>query len=204
LGRRNRRAPGERRTILWSAAALGVVAGIVLGCAQPPAFRGTVLDPPRAVEDFTLHDQFDKPVRLSDFRGRVAVLTFLYTSCPDVCPIIAGKLRSTVESLGEAGHGIAIVVVTVDPERDTVERVRAYSEQHRMLDRWHFVTGGMQALRPVWEYYWVGTVRKDRKGEVMHQAPVHLIDRQGKIRVVYGSGFEAADLAHDIRLLLKS
>jgi len=204
LRRRNHRTPGERGPVPRFAAALGIVAGIVLGCAQPPAFRGTALDPPRAVEDFTLHDQFDKPVRLSAFRGRVAVLTFLYTSCPDVCPIIAGKLRSTVESLGEAGRGIAIVVVTVDPERDTVERMRAYSEQHRMLDRWHFVTGGMQALRPVWEYYWVGTVRKDRKGEVMHQSPVHLIDRQGKIRVVYGSGFEAADLAHDIRLLLKS
>ncbi|MDZ4338745.1 MAG: SCO family protein [candidate division NC10 bacterium] len=204
MRRRNHRTPEERGPVPRFAAALGIVAGVVLGCAQPPAFRGTALDPPRAVEDFTLHDQFDKPVRLSDFRGRVAVLTFLYTSCPDVCPIIAGKLRSTVESLGEAGRGIAIVVVTVDPERDTVERMRAYSEQHRMLDRWHFVTGGMQALRPVWEYYWVGTVRKDRKGEVMHQAPVHLIDRQGKIRVVYGSGVEAADLAHDIRLLLKS
>src|SRR3972149_8961673 len=102
LGRRNRRAPGERRTILWSAAALGVVAGIVLGCAQQPTFRGTVLDPPRAVEDFTLEDQFDKPVRLSDFRGRVTGLTFLYTACPDVCPIVAGQLRSTVESLGHA------------------------------------------------------------------------------------------------------
>lgn len=182
---------------------LSVLGGVLLGCAQQPSFRGTVLDPPRALYDFALQDQFGKPVRLSDLQGRVVALTFLYTSCPDLCPLVAEKLRKTVESLGEQASKVTVLVVTVDPKRDTVERVHTYSRQHQMLDRWHFLIGGVNELKPIWEYYWVGQVRKDKKGEVMHQAPVHLIDRQGRIRVVHGSGFEPEALAHDITTLLR-
>jgi protein SCO1/2 len=186
------------------AVALSLLGGLLFGCSREPSFRGTVLDPPRESRDFSLKDQFGKRVRLSDFRGRVVALTFLYTSCPGLCPLLAGKLRTTLESLGDLAPAVAIVVVTVDPERDTVERVYAYSQQQQMLDRWHFLIGEAEALRPIWKYYWVGRVWKDENGEVIHQAPVHLIDPEGKIRVAYGSTVEPADLAHDIRTLLRS
>lgn len=191
-------------SVLRLSVTLAFLGSLLIGCAQDPTFRGTALDPPRAARDFTLTDQFGKPVRSSDFRGRVVVLTFLYTSCPDVCPIIADKLRKTVESLGDPMPDVAVFVVTVDPERDTTDRAYAYSKQHKMLDRWHFLVGEASELRPIWEYYWVGQVRKDEKGEVMHRSPVHLADRHGKIRVVFGSQFEPSDLAHDIRVLLRS
>lgn len=187
-----------------SAVTLALLTSLLIGCTQEPTFRGTVLDPPRAARDFTLTDQFGKHVRPSDFRGRVVVLTFLYTSCPDVCPIIADKLRKTVEPLGDPMPDVAVLVVTVDPERDTTDRVYAYSQQHKMLDRWHFLIGEARELRPIWEYYWVGQVRKVEEGEVIHSSPVHLADRHGKIRVVFGSRFEPSDLAHDIRALLRS
>lgn len=187
-----------------SAVTLPLLTSLLIGCAQELIFRGTVLDPPRESRDFALQDQFRKSVRLSDLQGRVVVLTFLYTSCPDVCPIIADKLRKTVESLGDPMPDVAVLVVTVDPERDTTNRVHAYSQRHKMLERWHFLIGEARELRPIWEYYWVGQVRKDEKGEVMHRSPVHLADRHGKIRVVFGSRFEPSDLAHDIRVLLRS
>jgi protein SCO1/2 len=190
-------------TTLRYGVALSLLGGLLFGCGQQPSFRGTVLDPPRESRDFALQDQFGKRVRLSDLQGRVVVLTFLYTSCPDLCPLLTEKLRKTVESLGEQAPKAAILAVTVDPERDTTDRAHAYSQQHQMLDRWHFLTGEAKELPPIWEYYWVGKVQKDRKGEIMHQAPVHLIDRRGRIRVVYGSSFEPADLAHDVMSLLR-
>lgn len=182
---------------------LAVSGGLLVGCGQEPTFQGTALDPPRAAYDFTLKDPFGKRVRLAEFKGRVVVLTFLYTSCPDLCPLVTEKLRKTIEALGEQASDVAVLAVTVDPERDTAERVQAFSQQHGMVDRWQFLIGDAKALQPIWEYYWVGKVWSDTKGNVMHQSPVHLIDRQGKIRVVHGSSFEPAMLAHDIRMLFK-
>ncbi len=186
-----------------SVATLTLVASLLIGCTQEATYRGTALDPPRPTRDFSLSDQFGKLVRPSDFEGRVVVLTFMYTSCPDLCPLIAGKLRETVESLGELMPKVAVLVVTVDPARDTKDRVYAYSQEQQMLERWHFLIGDKRDLRPIWEHYWVGRVWKDENGEVMHQSPVHLVDRQGKIRVVHGSSFKPSELAHDIKALLR-
>jgi protein SCO1/2 len=129
-------------------------------------------------------------------------LTFLYTSCPDVCPLVTQKLKDTSKLLGKAGSGVVFLVVTVDPERDTVERLYEYSRQFAMLDKWHFLTGTESKLKPVWDYYWVGKVSKDGKGNVTHQAPVHIIDQEGRVRAVSGQTFRPAELAHDIEMLL--
>lgn len=178
----------------------------VLFLARPsaPRFRLTQLDPPRDSVDFTLTDQFGEQIRLTDFRGGVVVLTFLYTYCPDICPLVTQKLHETHRLLGAAASHAAFLIVTVDPERDTVQRLHEYSKQFDMLDKWHFLTGSEKELKPVWDYYWAGKVWKDEKGNVMHQAPVHLTDPQGKIRVVSGQTFRPAELAHDIEALLNS
>jgi len=169
-----------------------------------PAFRLTPLDPPREGFNFTLRDQFGKKVSLADFHGKVVVLTFLYTYCPDICPLITEQLHETRRLLGSNAARAVFLAVTVDPERDTVKRLYDYSRQFDMLDKWHFLTGSESELKPIWDYYWVGKVWKDEKGNVMHQAPVHLIDPQGKIRVVSGQTFRPAELAHDIEVLLNS
>lgn len=208
-------------TTLRYMAILMLLSGLLSACSREPAFRGTVLDPPRKTLDFALRDQFDKPTRLSDFRGQVVLLTFLYTSCPDVCPLITAKLRTTADLLDSLASGVVFLAVTADPERDTVERLYTYSQQQGMLDRWRFLRGDVQELQPVWDYYWVGNIRKKRVDQaadapqqvgrepsaapytVQHTAPVHLIDQQGKVRVAYGSTFRPAELAHDIEILFK-
>ncbi|MFQ5881750.1 MAG: SCO family protein [Candidatus Methylomirabilales bacterium] len=201
----------EWRMIFWEKLSLAacpawftvlVLGALLHACSGEPQFRGTALDPPRDSLDFTLQDQFGKPVSLRTLRGGVVVLTFLYTSCPDVCPLITGKLRETHELIGDAASRLTILAVTVDPEQDTVRRVYEYSQQMDMLDKWHFLVGGMPDLQPIWDYYWVGKVWKDETGNVYHQAPVHLIDQEGKVHVVYGSTFRPAELVHDIEVLL--
>lgn len=193
------------RLWLYLTPALAIVVGTLFFLLpSTPAFRLTSLEPPRESLNFELKDQFGKGIGLTDLRGKVVVLTFLYTYCPDICPLIAQKLHETHGLLGTAASGAAFLVVTVDPERDTVERLYEYSKQFDMVDKWHFLTGSEDDLKPIWDYYWVGKVWKDEKGNVMHQSPVHIIDQEGKLRVASGQTFRPAELAHDIEVLLKS
>jgi protein SCO1 len=184
-----------------------VVAGGPLACSRTPSFQGDALDTPRATRDFSLVDQAGQAVRLSDLRGRVVVLTFLYTSCPDLCPLVTQKLHEVSEQLGSRRGEVALVAVTVDPARDTLPRLAEYSRRWQMQDRWHFVTGTERDLAPVWSYYWVGEVShgptgKDGGYEVNHASPVHLIDRAGRVRVVYNPDFRPVQLVHDIGVLV--
>lgn len=184
---------------------------LLAACSGRPTFHGTPLDPPRDTLDFALTDQFGQPLRLSDLKGQVVVLTFLYTACTDLCPLVTQKLRETVRLLAAEGKRVTVLAVTVDPERDTVSRLADYSRQWGMLDRWRVLTGSAQQLEPVWRYYWVGEIRREATGspaapaayEVQHSSPVHLIDRKGRIRAVYGSDFRPAELAADIEGLLR-
>jgi protein SCO1/2 len=185
------------------------IASVALACSRGPSFEGNALDPPRPTLDFTLADQSGQPVRLSALRGQVVVLTFLYTSCPDLCPLVTQKLREVSDLLGARRRDVTLLAVTVDPGRDTVGRIAEYSRRWRMDDRWRFLTGAEPDLLPVWQYYWVGEVRRHPTPpagasayEVDHASPVHLIDRTGLVRVAYGSDFRPAQLAHDIEALL--
>ena len=193
-----------------SIATLVLLSILVSACSRPPAFQGTALDPPRAALDFTLTDQFGHVLRFAELREKVVVLTFLYTACPDICPLVTQKVRDVAARLGDRWRDVAIIAVTVDPVRDTVAQAAAYSQQWDMLDRWHFLTGSEAALTPLWRYYWVGDVHREAVGSagpagynVAHSAPVHLIDQRGRVRVVYGSGFGPAELIHDIEILLQ-
>lgn len=181
------------------------------GWARGPLFQGQVLDPPRPALDFTLPDQSGHPLRLSALHGEVVVLTFLYTTCPDVCPLVTAKLREVSDLLAAHRGQVAIVAVTVDPERDTTAAVTEYSRRWRMLDRWRFLTGRQPQLAPIWEYYWVGQVRREQPGStraqpryaIGHGSPVHLVDRAGAVRIVFDADFRPAAMAHDIEVLLQ-
>jgi protein SCO1/2 len=183
------------------------VATAQLACSRAPSFQGDVLDAPRPTLDFALVDQSGRPARLSALRGEVVVLTFLYTSCVDTCPLLTQKLHQVSAMLDARRRDLALLAVTVDPGRDTVSRLAEYSQRWHMQDRWRLLTGAEQDLEPVWRYYWVGEV--DRRPmsagggyEVDHASPVHLIDRAGRVRVVYGGDFRPAQLVHDIEVLL--
>jgi protein SCO1 len=179
-------------------------------CSHRPVFQGQVLEPPRDALDFTLTDQSGHPLRLSALRGKVVVLTFLYTTCPDVCPLVTGKLHEVTDLLAARRAQVAVVAVTVDPERDTTAAVAEYSRRWAMLDRWQFLTGTQQQLEPIWEYYWAGQIRRELPGStprkaayaIGHSSPVHLFDRTGRVRVVYDADFRPAAMAHDIEALL--
>ncbi len=178
---------------------------------------------------FQLQDQFGQSVSLSDFSGKVVALTFLYTNCPDVCPLTTEALRKTYETLGSDVSKVAFVAITVDPARDTVQQVFQYSRDKEMLERWHFLTGSVEELEPVWQGYFVAadpylsgeggatefltqaTLAQRAKQAglpaylITHQAPVYLIDGNGQIRVLHSDvTLDTEPLVKDLRLLVKS
>ena len=204
---------------------------VLLGaCSQSGPSEGTIFEDPKPAPGFSLIDQFGDPVDLAGFRGRVAVLTFLYTSCPDICPVVTSHLRDTHEMLGDDAQEVALIAVSVDPGRDSVQQAHDYSERWRMVDRWSFLVGEEADLQPVWTAYYIdpaevgpsesqevqrgssgtgsGGVSALAKGiaeshTITHSAPVYLIDREGLLRGLHTLPFEPEALVKDIRALLR-
>jgi cytochrome oxidase Cu insertion factor (SCO1/SenC/PrrC family) len=155
----------KRRGVLL-AAAVTFVAILLAGCARPPAkLVGSVSSEPQFAADFTLTDQHGIPFHLADTRGKVVLLSFIYTHCTDICPFVTLKIRETIPLLGKDAARVVFVAVTTDPARDTVAVNAAYSQASGLFDAWHFVTGSPSDVAAVWKSYGVGvTVQDDASG----------------------------------------
>ena len=151
----------KRTGILIGIAAASAAILLAVACSKPPSFEGTVLKPPSPAPDFTLQDQFGTSFSLSNLKGKTVVLTFLYTNCPDICPLTAESLHRAYEQLGEDTSKIEFVAVSVDPQRDSVEQAYTYSEEKGMLHKWRFLVGSEEDLASVWAAYYVGPLRND-------------------------------------------
>lgn len=162
-----------------------------------PAARFAGAERPRGIPtpDFALTDQDGRTVRLSDSRGEVTVLTFLYSTCEDTCPIAAQQIRGALDQLG---HDVPTLAVSVDPANDTALRARRFLLEQKMTGRMSFLLGDRAELEPVWEAY---GIRPQGEG-FEHSAHVVLIDRDGDQRVGFPVDQLTPDaLAHDIRVL---
>lgn len=178
-----------------------LLAAILLSACTPEAIAGTDLGKQPAPE-FTLTDaESGAPVSLSSFRGNVVALAFLYTRCPDVCPLTAEHFRQAQGAL-EADARVQFVAVSVDPEGDTPASVREFSASHRLSRDWHYLVGPKQVLSPVWSAYGVRS-EPDPSGLVGHTDAIFLIDRRGQARVLLHTVDGAEALTKDIRILLR-
>ena len=201
---------------------------VLVGCGNEQAqdeFNGTVLKSVEPSPQFTLTNQLGQTVTLDSLRDQVVVLTFLYTYCPDVCPIVTTQLRDVQTQLAADSSEVEFVAISVDPERDTVKTAREYLDRWELKDEWQFLVGSHQTLAPIWQSYYVDPYADDPRGEaptpeprgavgtlsaaiaerylVIHSAPVFLIDREGQRRVVFTSPLDPAEIAQDIRVLLE-
>lgn len=177
---------------------------LTVACAPPaPAsLVGTDLGG-TATSDFTLTDGISgRAIRIADQQGKVVALTFLYTRCPDVCPLTAETLRAAQQQLGPSdAEQVLFIAVTVDPEHDTPAAVQAFAAAHRLERNFAYLVGSVAQLRPVWSAYGVRVV-PDAVAPG-HSDAIYLIDRNGRERVLVHSDVGAADLVTDLRLLLK-
>jgi protein SCO1/2 len=152
-----------------------------------------------AIPDFALQDQTGKTVHLSDFRGEVVAVSFLYTQCPiaTACPMTTAKFSRINAELAKKGWG-HLLIVTVDPERDTVPVLADYAKRAGAdPKRWKFLTGTPTAVADVASNF--GVVYYPEGNQIIHGQAVAVIDKAGRLSsIYYGERWEAPHIVRDL------
>jgi protein SCO1/2 len=177
---------------------LGVTLGIgILG--RPYTYQGSYIDPPVLASDFQLTDQNGQSYRLSGQQGKAVIMFFGYTNCPDICPATLAEFKQVKEKLGDQASQVNFVFVTVDPERDTADRLRSYLANFD--PGFTGLTGSQANLEAVWKAYGVYVAKGDFD-TMEHNARIYAIDRQGNLRLTYPYDTGAVPIASDLTHLL--
>ncbi|MBI5567150.1 MAG: SCO family protein [Chloroflexi bacterium] len=182
-----------------------VAAGWLIGGAlRPYVFHGTLFQSPTPALNFTLTGHNGQAVSLDDYKGKVVMLYFGYTTCPDVCPTTLAELHTALQTLGNRAKDVQVIMVTVDPERDTVPVLAEYMP--------HFdasfigLTGTPEQIAEIATYYGVAYERSTEESAlgylVNHTATVATLDRKGYVRVIFPFQTPARDIAADVEYLL--
>lgn len=187
---------------IFSLAALSVLAGCHSG---QPSFQSTDITGADFGKAFTLTDHNGKQRSLEDFRGQVVVMFFGFTHCPDVCPTTLAELAGAVKKLGPAGEKVQVLLVTIDPERDTPELLAKYVTAFN--PKFLALRGNADETARVAKefkviYQKVAGPRAENYA-MDHSAGSYIFDRQGRLRLYVGYARGADVFAHDIDLLLK-
>lgn len=209
------RKPGSSiRT--WLLILLGLAGGLFVGVVgitwligEPiiggPNFHGTVIRSPEPAANFTLLNVDSEEVSLKDFRGQVVLLYFGYTYCPDVCPATMTELKQAVEEIGNRAKDVQVIMISVDPERDSPEQLQNYVSHFH--DSFIGLSGTEEEILGITTQY--GVFYEKHEGTVAsgylidHTATVIVIDREGKLRLVYPFNTQSEDIASDLRYLVR-
>ena len=194
----------QRRTlILASAVAAFSMAGCMDGKQQ---FKGVDITGADYARDFQLTDHNGQPRSMKDFKGKIVVMFFGFTQCPDVCPTSMTELAQVKQLLGKDGDKLQGLFVTVDPERDTPELLKAYMAN---FDPSFLALRGtpaqLAAMAKDYKVFYKKVEGKTPTSYTMdHSAASYVYDTQGRLRLYTRYGTGAAALASDIALLLKN
>jgi protein SCO1/2 len=156
------------------------------------------------INEFTLVDQNSNEFQFSRLTGRVVVVAFTYTTCPDVCPLITAALRQVQVGLTpDERKKVFLLSITTDPEIDSPKVLLGYGKRYGAdSSNWSFLTGDQAALQKVWKNFGVG-VKRQARGLVDHTPLTAVVDRHGKMRVAYvGPAPDAKLVLRDVRGLL--
>ncbi|MFQ5409935.1 MAG: SCO family protein [Anaerolineales bacterium] len=184
-----------------------IVASLLLVACRPYAFNGSEFPELLPAADFELMRADGQPYRLSDRQGRVVLIFFGYTSCPDVCPATLADAKRIIEGLGDQADQVDFLFVTVDPERDTPEVLGNYvANFHPGITA---LTGSPDALAAMREDYFAFAEKEVIEGSAVgylmtHTARVFLVDPAGRLRLSYAFGTLPGDILKDVRYILKT
>jgi protein SCO1/2 len=185
-------------SVLWLLPVTAVSAGNNI------ALKSGVFDPPRMAPDFSLPASNGQEFTLSRQQGKLVVLGFGFTHCPDVCPVTLGRLAQAYKKLGKLADQVQVVYVTVDPERDNVERMREYLAYFN--PGFVGITGTPEQLSVLRQAYGIlaaKEIHQDGSYAVHHSSYVYLIDQRGFLRALVPFGTAVEDIVHDINILLQ-
>ncbi len=171
--------------------------------AQAKFEAAGLLSPVAQAPPLALRNYLGQPVNIDDYRGKAVLVTFLYTNCPDVCPLIASNLRVAQNLMGPAVSSKAqIIAVSVDPRGDTRKAVAAFLARHEMTGRMQYLTGSASELAKVWKAWGVGSEREAQQPQfINHSGLVYGVTGSGKRMTIYAASFQPGEIAHDVPLL---
>ncbi len=212
--------PGEKKTSsglkTWLLIVGGLFAGLFVGLVVISSaigtpiigghqFHGTVIRAPEPANNFTFTDAAGQPVSLRDFRGKVVLLYFGYTFCPDVCPATMSEIKQAVEEIGSKADLVQVIMISVDPERDTPEQIQAYVNHFH--ESFIGLTGTEEEILGLTTQYGVFFEKHEGSAAsgylIDHTATVTVIDREGHLRLLYPFGTSSEDIADDLRYLVR-
>jgi protein SCO1 len=198
------------RRLLAALVALGAILLVLLGLwwalkGRSYSFHGETVEPPAPAADFTLTGPDGKALSLSDFRGKLVVLYFGYTSCPDVCPTTMAALAQALRDLGAKAGGVQVLMVTVDPQRDPPDRLNSYVTAFD--PSFIGLSGTSEEIAATAKAF--GIVYQVHPGSsaanylVDHTATATVIDKDGRVRLIWPYGTPPEELAADLAQLLR-
>ena len=182
---------------LFALTAIAAVALFAAGdrAARSGVFEGATRPPDIPPADFRLRDEEGRMVRLDALRGRPVVVTFLYTTCRDTCPLTVDQIRGALDDLG---HDVPVIAVSVDPANDTARAAKRFSLRRQMTGRMRWVLGTERELERLWRAYGV----QPQSNRMEHSASTVVLDARGRQRVGFSTSvLTPRALAHDIALL---
>lgn len=198
---------------LFRLALLGLGIGVGLGALflviRPylgsPEWHGMEMQSTQPVTNFTLTGPGEQPVSLIDFRGKVVMLYFGYTFCPDVCPATMVELRDAMEILGNRSEDVQVIMITVDPERDTAEVLESYLAHFD--ESFIGLTGSPEDLIAVTAPMGIFFERHEGSAAsgylIDHTATVAVLDKEGMLRLIYPFGITGEEMAADLKYLVR-
>jgi protein SCO1/2 len=163
--------------------------------------EGLILRPAKPAPALALRDYTGRPVSLARLRHQAVFVTFVYTHCPAVCPLIVASLATAQRQLGARARSVRMLAVTVDPRRDTPAAIRTFLDARDALGRMSYLLGSRAALLRVWKAWDVAVTSDGRQLTTGHSALVYGVTAGGRLAVVYPSNVTPAQIAHDAPLL---
>jgi protein SCO1/2 len=196
-----------KKILLYGIGAIVVLAliGLAIWWVRPPEMHGVVLQSPQRLTDFTLDGSTGEPVSLSDFRGKPVLIYFGYTFCPDVCPTTLNDLTDTMAALGKKADDVQVIMVSVDPERDTPEQLATYLKYFD--PRFIGMTGAKDDIDAAATQF--GVFYEAHEGTaatgylVDHTSTVALVDEDGYLREIFSFDTPGEDVAADVAYWLR-
>jgi len=193
----------KSRYLAFTLILIGAIAAAFL-YLRPHTFHGTVIQSPDPSFNFTLTST-DGDVSLGDFRGKIVLIYFGYTFCPDICPATLANVGQALRDLGPKADDIQLIMISLDPERDTPEKLEEYVRQ--FYPAYIGVTGTKDQLDEVASLYGIfyekDTSESEENYAINHTASLLVLDREGYLKLVFPFGVTVPEIADDLKYMLR-
>jgi protein SCO1 len=169
-------------------------------------YSGSLASPAQPEPPLALRNYKGEHVNIAQYKGKAVLLTFLYTKCPDVCPLIASNLGVALNAMGPAKAGkVQVIAVSVDPRGDTPTAVAVFLKRHGVAGRMQYLIGSAHELGRVWKAWGVGAEQDAQQPQLVnHSGLVYGISAAGKVTTLYAASFTPREIVHAVPLLASS